>query len=398
MGHMRGRRWSGYSALALAAAALIVGERRASTGVIVTTAEASAGTIQRRIVRTGTLEPVASVDVSTNVSGTVESINADVSSLVRAGQVLARLDSASVEAHVREAEAERIAAEIDLSGVEAAADAARQILLRAERLAAVEMIPYADLDAARTRLDEANADVAAAESAVARARAAVEQAASLRDQTIIRAPADGIVVSRTVDVGQTVVAAAQAPIMFSLASNLKHMQMHIALADSDVDGVHAGDPVMVDVAAYPNENFRGTISEVLLPPAFSSGTMAVTCAAIATVANDDEKLRPGMTATARLNGSRHDRVVRIPNIVLSFRPPADVLRAMPLAEGPHTDDEDRSDAGPLTHVWKYDGKQFIDIAIHIGLRDEEWTELTSGTVQVGDRLVTGASLEQPSHH
>jgi len=122
---MRGRRWSRYSALALAAAALIVGERRASTGVIVTTAEASAGTIQRRIVRTGTLEPVASVDVSANVSGTVESINADISSLVRAGQVLARLDSASVEAHVREAEAERIAAEIDLGGVEAAADAGR---------------------------------------------------------------------------------------------------------------------------------------------------------------------------------------------------------------------------------------------------------------------------------
>ena len=108
MGHMRGRRWSGYSALALAAAALIVGERRASTGVIVTTAEASAGTIQRRIVRTGTLEPVASVDVSANVSGTVESINADISSLVRAGQVLARLDSASVEAHVREAEASEL--------------------------------------------------------------------------------------------------------------------------------------------------------------------------------------------------------------------------------------------------------------------------------------------------
>jgi HlyD family secretion protein len=392
MGNMRGTRWSGYSTLALAAAALIIGERRGSTGVVVTTIEVSAGTIQRRIVATGTLEAVGSVDVGTQVSGTVESLNVDVNSVVRSGQVLARLDSASVEAQVREAEAERSAADAALSGVETAADAARQNLSRAARLASMQMISHADLDAAEMAVDEANADVAAAESAVARAGAAAAQAATMRDRTIIRAPIDGIVVSRHVDVGQTVAEPSQAPVLFRLASDLKQMRMQITLDGSDVNGVHAGDPVMFEVAAYPGETFRGTVLQVLQPT--STGATAVNVAAIATVANADEQLRPGLTATAKLNGSRRDRVVRIPNLALSFRPPADVLHAMPQIEAPLTDDEGHSAAGTLKHVWKYDGKQFIDVTIHTGVADTEWTELITGTVQVGDRLVTDANLER----
>jgi HlyD family secretion protein len=395
---MRRAAWSGYSVLALAAAALIVGERRGSTGVVVTTTAVSAGTIQRRIVAAGTLEAVTSVEVSARVSGIVESLNADLNSVVSAGQVLARLDSPSLEAHVREAEAQRDAAQADLNGVESAADAARRMLSRVDRLAAVQMMPRADLDAARTTLDEANAEVAAAESAVARANAAVEQAAEMRDQTIIRAPIDGIVVSRNADVGQTVNATQQAPVMFSLAANLERLEIQIELDESDVNGVHAGDLVTFDVAAYPNETFRGAVSQVRLQPTHSTDGRAVGPAAILDVTNADEKLRPGMTVTARLNGSRRDRVVRIPNLALSFRPSADVLQAAPEAEAPLTDDEGHAGVGAVRHVWKYDGRRFIDIAIHTGLEDGEWSELTTGKVQVDDRLVTDAKLEQRSRN
>jgi HlyD family secretion protein len=392
MGHMRGSRSSGFSALALAAAAMILGERRGSTGIVVTTAEVSAGTIQRRIVATGTLEAVGSVDVSTQASGTVESLDVDVNSVVSAGQVLARLDSASVEAQVREAEAERSAADAALSGVETAADAARQNLSRAARLASVQMIPRADLDAAEMAVDEATADVAAAESAVARARATAAQAAAMRDRTLIRAPIDGIVVSRHVEVGQTVAEPRQAPVLFRLASDLKRMHLPLTLDGSDVKGVRAGDPVIVEVAAYSGETFRGTMLQVLQPT--STGATALNVTAIATVTNADERLRPGMRATATLNGSRRDRVVRIPSLALSFRPPADVLHAMPEIEAPLTDDEGYAAGGTLKHVWKYDGKQFIDVTIHTGVADDEWTELTAGTVQVGDRVVTEANLER----
>jgi len=378
------------------AAASVAWELRGSTELVVTTAEVSTGTIERRIVASGTLAAIVAVEVRTQVSGTIESLNADFNSVVTAGQVLARLGSASVDAQLREAEAERRAAEADLSGAETAAGDARAKLSRAGALAAAKMIPGADFDAAKATLVEATADVAAAESAAARASAAVDRATAIRDQTIIRSPIDGIVVSRNVDVGQTVAATLESPALFTIASDLKHMRLKIDVDQVDVDGVHPGDAVTFKVAAYSRQTFRGTVTELSLQPAAAAGATAVRYTMMIDVANVDVKLRPGQRVTVKFNGSRHDNVVRIPNSALSFRPPADILTAIAETEVPAIDAEDPAAAGELRQVWEYDGKQFIGITVRTGLSDDMWTELMSGSVNAGDFLATSAAFERRS--
>jgi HlyD family secretion protein len=266
---------------------------------------------ERRIVASGTLQAVTTVQVGAQISGTVQSLRADYNSIVRTGEVIATLDPSLLEAALAEAQAAlaralaaEAQAEADETGLEAAAGDAQTKLTRAESLASSQLIPQADLDSARTAVGEADSDLEGGESkigeakaAVLQARAAVGEATLDLDRTVIRSPIDGIVISRNVDVGQTVAASVQAPVLFTIAADLKRLQVAVDVDESDVGGVEPRTRATFEVESYPGETFEGTVSQVRLQPAV--GTV-VTYTAIVDVSNPDERLRPGMTATVTM--------------------------------------------------------------------------------------------------
>jgi HlyD family secretion protein len=397
--------------------------------VDVDTAEASAGPITRPVVATGTVQALTTVEVGSQVSGTIAALGADFNSIVRAGQVIARLDPSLLEAArdqaaaaLQQARASAQQAQTDLEGLRVAAEDAREKFTRAKALADRQLIPQSDLDAAQIAVDAAAADVSSGQArvvqsrgGVAQAQASLDQAVVNLDRTVIRAPIDGIVVERDVDVGQTVASSVQSPVLFRIAADLRHMQVQVDIDESDISGVTPGEPATFEVETYPNQTFRGTVTQVRLQPVAEQTTPATTVAtstsaatttqvatvvsytAIIAVDNPDERLRPGMTAEVAVSGARRSQVIRIPNNALAFRPPNDVLQAVGGVEpevkdpAPQAGDESRP-----RDVWRYDGKHFTPVAVHIGLADDRWTELVSGQVHEGDTLATGASLRRSS--
>jgi len=397
---------------------------RTTTEVQVSTAPVTDGQITRRILATGTLQAVTTVEVGAQVSGVIASLAADYNSLVHAGQIVATLDASAYDAQLREAVAEREEADAalkradaDVSGFKTAMEDAQMKLTRAEALWDAQLIPRADLDAARVGVDEAKADLAAGQATVVQAtagvdqaRAAVDQAAVNASHTIIRSPVDGIVLERAVDVGQTLAATVQSPTLFRIAGNLERLQVQVDVDESDVGGLTPGESVTFDVDAYPGETFRGTISQVRVQPvaqqtaiatAVGGGTTQSATSTIATVvsyttivdvANLDQRLRPGMTADVVLPVARREHAIRIPNGALAFRPPPDLLAAIGEVEPAPSSPAGGAD-GAVRAVWEYDGRQFTPIAVRPGVADEGWTELLSGAIRPGDELVTGAVLQ-----
>jgi HlyD family secretion protein len=392
--------------------------------VHVTTSPVTAGPITRRVVASGTLQAVTTVEIGAQVSGIVQSLSVDFNSFVHAGQVIARLDPSSYDAQLRQAEAGRAQAqaalgraEADVQGFQTAREDAQTKLSRAEALAARQLITQSDLDAARIAMDEAKADVASGQAGIAEAKAAVDQATAAVTQaavnvehTIIRSPIDGIVIDRAVDIGQTLAVSVQSPELFRIAADLTRMQVQVDIDEADVGGLTTGDVVTFEVESYPNQTFSGTLSQVRLQPVAelsvpattvpTSTTAAVTTqiaavvsyTGIVDVANPDQRLRPGMTAELILRGARRANVVRIPNNALSFRPPLDVLHALGTSPASFTPPS-RGDANQR-EVWTYDGKQFTPIFVEAGLADDGWTELLSGAVGAGDPLVTSATVQR----
>jgi HlyD family secretion protein len=402
----------------------------ATFDVQVETAPVTAGPVTRQVNATGSVQAVTTVEIGAQVSGIVQSLGVDFNSFVRAGQVIARLDPALYQAALDVARASLLQAQAafeqaqaDLLGFQTAQEDARLKLARAQTLAAAHVLTDADLDAAGIAVAEAGdnvraeqAQIAATRAAIDQARAAVEQASVNLDHTIIRSPIDGIVVDREVDVGQTLAAVVQAPVLFRIATDLAHVQVQVNIDESDVAGLMDGAPATFEVESYPGETFRGTVTQVRLQPVAEQTATATTVAtssapstssavatvvgytAIIDVANPDERLRPGMTAEVTVVGARQSNVVRIPNGALAFRPLPDVLLALGEAEVSAADSGVPATArsGLWREVWEYDGTQFTPIAVHLGLADSRWTELLSGAIRPGDVLVTSAVLRRRS--
>jgi HlyD family secretion protein len=391
-------------------------EFHATTEVEVSTSTVTAGPITRRIVATGTLQAVTTVDVGTEVSGVVQSLEADYNSPVHVGQIIARIDPSAYDAQAREAGAALAQAwatldraHADVRGFEAAVEDARMKLTRAQALSDLQLIPQSDLDAARIAMGEATADLAAGEAAVDEAGAAVQQATSAVEEasinvehTIIRSPIDGIAIERDVAVGQTLAASIQSPVLFRIAADLKQMQVQVDVDESDVAGLAPGEPATFQVESYRNETFRGTVSQVRLQPIAVQTTAAVqgapgfttTAAAsviayavIVDVTNSDERLRPGMTAEVALAGLRREHAVRIPDSALQFHPSPEVLNAL---------GESATPTPGFATVWVFDGKRLTPIAVRAGLAGDGWTELLSGPIRSGDALVTSAVVQRRS--
>jgi HlyD family secretion protein len=382
--------------------------------VRVTTAAVTTGSITREVFATGTLQAVTTVEVGSQISGNVQSLEADYNSIVRQGQIIARLDPSTYEAQLSAANAALAQTRADVLRLQSASQDTTTKLARAQELFDQELIAPSDLDDARVAANEATADLRAAEAAIVQAQAAADAAAVDLSHTIIRSPIDGIVIERDVDVGQTLAASVQSPVLFRIAADLRRMQVNVDVDESDVDGLKPGEPVSFEVETYPGETFHGTLREMRLQPvdtqaaanttAASSTTPGITGTPATSVAgsvvsyttvidvmNTDERLRPGMTAEVRLDGSHRDRVVRIPNAALSFRPPQQVLDALgePNADSPAIRARDTD----TRQVWRYDGTRLTPVAVHPGLADDNWTELIGGPVRPGDALATDAIVK-----
>ncbi len=313
---------------------------RNKTQIQVNTAPLSRGDIVDTVGATGTLQAVTTVQVGSQVSGNIEWLGADFNSIVKKGQVIARLDPSLFDAQLNQVQANLVQARANLTKSRSELDRARvqltdaqQKYARAKELASQQLLPASELDAAKIAVDSANASLASQQATVVQVQAAVTQSeASVnqsqvnRQHTIIVAPIDGIVTQRSVDVGQTVAASMSAPTLFVIAADLTEMQVNANIDEADVGRIRPGQQVTFRVDAYPTDNFIGTVTQIRLQPVVVQNV--TTYGTVITVPNRELKLKPGMTANVKIEIAKRTNALRIPNAALRFRPTAEVFAAL----------------------------------------------------------------------
>src|SRR5438874_9110795 len=314
--------------------------RRGGPEIQVNTSPITRGDIVDTVGASGTLQAVTTVQVGSQVSGNIAYLGADFNSIVKKGQVIARLDPSlfdaqlqQAKANLSQAQANLVKAQSDLERAKVMLTDAQQKYTRSKELAAKSLLPQSDLDAAKIAVDSAQASLASQEATVKQAQAQVSQSqASVNqnqvnlDHTVIEAPIDGIVTQRSVDVGQTVAASMQAPTLFIIAADLMKMQVNANIDEADVGRIRPGQTVTFHVDAYPAEEFQGTVAQIRLNPVVVSNV--TTYGTIIDVPNVDLKLKPGMTANLKVQIAKRADVLRVPNAALRFRPSTDVFAAL----------------------------------------------------------------------
>ena len=292
----------------------------------VSTVNLARGDVVDTVGATGALEAVTTVQVGSQVSGIIEALYADFNSIVRAGDVIARLEPSLFESQVEQARANLARSEADVQRLRVALEDAQTQLRRSEELAARDLISESELEASQVAVRSAEAQLRSAEAGVIQSRASLSQSEVNLGHTVITAPIDGIVIARQVDVGQTVAASMSAPELFIIAADLTKMQVIANIDESDVGRIRPGQPVTFTVDAYAAEEFDGTVSQIRLEPVVLQNV--VTYATVIDVPNNDLRLKPGMTATVTLEISRRENVLRVPNSALRFRPAPDMFAVL----------------------------------------------------------------------
>jgi HlyD family secretion protein len=356
----------------------------------VVTGVVSRGPIIASISASGTVEPVTTVQVGTQISGTVQALYADFNSVVKKGQVVARLDPSLVKAEIERARAALVRAEADVERLEVALQDATTKASRARELAARQLIAAADLETAEVAQQVAQAQVRSARAQVTEARASLSQSQVDLQKTVIAAPIDGIVIARNVDVGQTVAASLQAPTLFSIAADLMQLQVKANIDESDLGAIEDGQAVTFTVDAYPEQTFSGRVKQVRLNPVVDQNV--VTYAAIITAQNPELKLRPGMTANIRIETARRDDALRVPSAALRFRPTEELLASLE-QKGQVTTNQ--TGARDVNRVWLFDGG-LHPATVQVGVSDGTFTEIIGGDVQEGARVALGVASPAPS--
>lgn len=314
--------------------------KRGAVEVSVNTAPITRGEIIDSVGATGTLQAVTTVQVGSQVSGNISWLGADFNSIVKKGQVIAKLDPSLFDAQVQQAranlgqaQANLAKAQSDLGRARVQVTDAQQKFGRAKELAAKGLIPQSDLDAATIAVSTAQAELASQAATVTQTEAAIKQSqASLSqsqvslDHTIITAPIDGIVTQRSIDVGQTVAASLQSPTLFIIAADLTKMQVTANIDEADVGRIRPGQHATFRVDAYAADSFEGTVAQIRLQPSVVQNV--TTYSTLIDVPNPDLKLKPGMTANVKVEVSHKTDILRVPNAASRFRPTAEVFAAL----------------------------------------------------------------------
>jgi HlyD family secretion protein len=292
----------------------------------VSTVPLNRGDVVDTVGATGALEAVTTVQVGSQVSGIIEELNADYNSIVREGDVIARLEPSLFETQIEQARANLARSEADVERLAVTLEDANTQLARSEDLAARELISATELEAAQVAVRSAAAQLKSSEASVIQSAASLNQNEVNLGHTVITAPIDGIVIARQVDAGQTVAAGMSAPELFIIAADLTKMQVIANIDESDVGRIRPGQPVTFTVDAYAAEVFTGTVSQIRLEPVVLQNV--VTYATVIDVPNNELKLKPGMTATVTLEIARSENILRVPNSALRFRPTPEMFAVM----------------------------------------------------------------------
>ncbi|HVP06257.1 MAG TPA: efflux RND transporter periplasmic adaptor subunit, partial [Candidatus Acidoferrum sp.] len=307
----------------------------ANSKVVYRTDKVDRGTILVSITATGTLDADTTVDVGTQVSGTIAKLYADFNSVVKKGQLLAQLDPTFLQANVEQQQA-------NVDRAQASVDDAQRTYKRTSDLFAKGLAAQSDLDAATTALQTNQAALRQAQAAMLGSKVNLQYAT-------IYSPISGVVISRNVDVGQTVAASLSAPTLFQIANDLTKMQLQASIDEADIGSVKVGQHVTFRVDAYPDQDFVGSVRQVRLAPVTTQNV--VTYNVIIDVSNPDLKLMPGMTATVTVEVDRRDDVVRVPLQALRFTPPNVQLASVDQSSPAPAADPDSSGNG-RQHHWR----------------------------------------------
>src|SRR5947209_5994716 len=347
------------------------------------TATVTRGPITQLVTATGTLNPVVNVQVGSQVSGNIQKLFADFNSEVKAGQTVAQIDPALFQAALTQAEG-------DLANARAALELAKLNMTRTETLFKQKNSSQQDLDQAMAALHQAEGNVKIKEGALEKVKADL-------DHCTITSPIDGIVISRNVDVGQTVAASLQAPVIFAIANDLSKMQIDANVAEADVGAVAVDQDVEFTVDAFPTRTFQGKVTQVRNAPITVQNV--VTYDTVIGVSNPDQKLKPGMTANVSIVAAHRDEAVRIPNSALRFRMPDQTPSAAPKREqssGPRQPGSGNKPGGNrperrierTVYVLASGSSKPAPATIKTGISDGVTTEVLEG-LKEGDRVVTG---------
>jgi HlyD family secretion protein len=343
-----------------------------------TTAKVDRGRIVARVTASGTLSALVTVQVGSQVSGRIQTLAVDFNSPVRRGQILATIDTQLFEAAVEQARANLSAADGNLIRAKAqAVDSNLQYKRAKALLESDHLVAQSDVDTAEANARAADAQIQVMQGAVEQARAALHQAQVNLGYTRIVSPIEGMVISRSVDVGQTVAASLQSPTLFTIAEDLRRMQVDTDVAEADVGKLRSGMETTFTVDAYPGDRFKGVVRQIR--NAATTVQNVVTYDAVIDVQNPDLKLRPGMTANVTFIYAQKDDVLRVPNAALRFRPPPE-LAPPTLAKA----------APDRRTVWVLRGGRPAPVTIQTGISDGSLTEAIGADLAAGEALITEA--------
>ena len=367
--------------IALLIVASVVRQCRNGGAANYQTASVTRGAITQAVTATGTLNPVVNVQVGSQVSGNIQKLFADFNSQVKSGQVVAQIDPALFQAAVTQAEG-------DLATAQAALELAKVNAARTQELFTKKNSSQQDLDTATATLHQAEGNVKIKQGALDKTKADL-------DHCTITSPIDGVVISRNVDVGQTVAASLQAPVIFQIANDLTKMQIDANVAEADVGVLDVGQDVDFTVDAFPMRTFHGKVVQVRNAPITVQNV--VTYDTVIGVGNPEQKLKPGMTANVSIVAAHRDDVLKIPNGALRFRMPDQTPSPAPKrdpsssARGPgNKPGGNRAErrAERTVYVLPPGSSKPAAVTIKTGISDGVATEVLEG-LKEGDRVVTG---------
>lgn len=337
----------------------------------------SRGDIKSLVTATGTVNAVTTVSVGTQVSGTIKKLLVDYNALVKKGQLLAQIDPSTFQGQVDQARANLLSAQANMEKAVVNVTDARRTYERTKELFAQNFIARSELDTAETNLHSAEAQQKVNQAQVEQSKASLKIAETNLQYTNIISPVNGTVISRNVDIGQTVAASFQTPTLFSIAQDLTKMQINTSVDEADIGRVHAGQDVSFTVDAYPDTFFVGKVSEVRNAPTTVSNV--VTYDVIIKVDNPQLKLKPGMTANVSITvETRHD-VLRVPNAALRFKPAVTTEK--------HDIKEERTRIKG-TKVWILEQEKPRPVQVTMGISDGNYTEIISGQLKTGQEIIT----------
>jgi HlyD family secretion protein len=330
------------------------------------------GDLVATVSATGTLNPVITVQVGSQASGIIQQLNVDFNQPVKKGELIAQIEPSLFKTQVAQAQANLLSATAARDKANVAMRDAKRQLERFADLHQQKVVSESELDTARFNYDAAVVEERVKQASIAQAQASLAQAEVNLAHTMIYAPIDGVVISRDVDVGQTVAASLQAPTLFTIAQDLSRMQIETEVDEAFIGEIHEGQAVSFSVFAYPKREFRGHVVQIRLKPKVEAGVVKYNC--VIHVDNPDLALKPGMTATVSIEVDRHQDILKVDNAALRFVPewPAQEIRQLRKTLKPGD-----------TILWLQDDQELKPLQVETGLTGEGETEVRAELLQEG---------------